>query len=199
GIGTTADATNRLSVNSPAVLFNRETDDVQLKLNKEAAGDTASLLFQTGFSGRAEVGLAGSDALSFKVSEDGAAWTGALRLDAPTGMVSARAFDSVQVVVGFESVVAVETPSAGGMVFISVVSPAFPINTASGVFVYDTGASPALVTLVALSNLENMGTTPLTGTSASPGSVGVAVDSSGSIHIENQIGGGAPRQICLTF
>ena len=55
--------------------------DVQVKLNKEALTDTASILFQTGFSGRAEIGLAGGDGLSLKVSADGAAWNTALSAD----------------------------------------------------------------------------------------------------------------------
>lgn len=53
GIGTSADATNRLSVRSPAALLSAVyaadggSGDTQLKLNKESAGDTASLLLQT--------------------------------------------------------------------------------------------------------------------------------------------------------
>lgn len=68
--GATPDATNVLSANLPAVLFNRETDDVQIKLNKEASGDTASFLFQTNFSGFAEIGLTGDNDFHFKVSPD---------------------------------------------------------------------------------------------------------------------------------
>lgn len=70
GVAADADTTNRLSVTSPAVLFNRETDDIQTKLNKQAAGDTASFLFQTNFSGRAEFGLIGDDDFTIKVSPD---------------------------------------------------------------------------------------------------------------------------------
>lgn len=49
GINAAPDNTNRLSVASPAVLFNHAGSDVQHKLNKNLAGDTASTLFQTGF------------------------------------------------------------------------------------------------------------------------------------------------------
>lgn len=70
GVNADADTTNRLSVTSPAVLFNRGTDDIQVKLNKEAEGDTASFLFQTAFSGRAEFGLIGDDDFTIKVSPD---------------------------------------------------------------------------------------------------------------------------------
>ncbi|WP_088348513.1 MULTISPECIES: DUF2793 domain-containing protein [Rhodomicrobium] len=71
GVNTTADATNKLSVASGAVLFNHIGSGVQVKLNKNAAGDTASFLFQTAFSGRAEIGCLGNDDFSFKTSADG--------------------------------------------------------------------------------------------------------------------------------
>ena len=57
GVNATADTANRLAVASPASLFSHDGDDHRLKINKAAAGDTASVLFQTGFSGRAEFGL----------------------------------------------------------------------------------------------------------------------------------------------
>lgn len=91
GVATTADATNRLSVRAPAVLHTAVyasdggSGDAQFKLNKEAAGDTASLLFQSNFSGRAEIGLVGDDDLHLKVSADGAAWTGALTIGRTNG------------------------------------------------------------------------------------------------------------------
>lgn len=88
GISATADPTNRLVVSSPAVLLNHAGSGHQLKLNKATAGDTASLLFQTGFSGRAEMGTAGADDFSVKVSADGSAWSTALEADAATGEVT---------------------------------------------------------------------------------------------------------------
>ena len=59
GINTTADSTNKLAVASAAILFNHIGTDMQVKINKNAAGNKASFLFQTGFSGRAEFGLLG--------------------------------------------------------------------------------------------------------------------------------------------
>lgn len=85
GIGTTHDGTNRLAVVSPATLFSHAGAGHQVKVNKAAAGDTASLLFQDGWSGRAEMGLAGSDDFSVKVSADGGAWTEALRIARASG------------------------------------------------------------------------------------------------------------------
>ena len=87
GVNATADTTNRLTVSSPAVLFNHAGAGMQAKLNKAAASDTASLLFQTGFSGRAEMGTAGSDAFQIKVSADGSAWRVGLAIDPANGNV----------------------------------------------------------------------------------------------------------------
>lgn len=87
GVSATADATNRLTVSAPATLLNHAGSGHQLKLNKAVAADTASLLFQTGFSGRAEMGTAGTDDFSVKVSPDGSAFFTALEVDADTGEV----------------------------------------------------------------------------------------------------------------
>lgn len=88
GINATADSVNRLSVNAPASLFNHEGQGHQLKLNKATAGDTASVLYQTGFSGRAEFGLTGDDDFHVKVSPDGSTWHEALIINGNTGAVS---------------------------------------------------------------------------------------------------------------
>jgi hypothetical protein len=91
GIGTAADATNRLSVRAAATLLSHEGAGHQLKVNKAGAADTAALLFQSAWTGHAEIGLAGDTDFSIKVSPDGAAWTEALRLDAATGRASGAA------------------------------------------------------------------------------------------------------------
>jgi hypothetical protein len=88
GVNTAADATNRFAVKSPASLFDEEAGDHRIKINKASAGDTASLVFQSGYSGRAEFGLAGDDDWHVKVSADGAVWTDALKIDRATGRVS---------------------------------------------------------------------------------------------------------------
>ncbi len=87
--GASADATNRLSINAPASLFNHAGAGHQVKVNKAAATDTGSFLFQTGFSGRAEFGLTGSDDFQIKVSPDGATWFNALQLERTSGRVRA--------------------------------------------------------------------------------------------------------------
>ena len=58
------------------------------KVNKAMAAGTAGLLFQTGFSGRAEMGTAGDDAFHIKVSADGTTWRQAIVVDRTTGAVS---------------------------------------------------------------------------------------------------------------
>lgn len=88
GINASHDATNRLSVAADATLLNHAGTGHQLKLNKAAPGDTASLLFQTGFAGRAEMGTAGSDAFVIKVSADGASWHDGAVFDPVSGAVS---------------------------------------------------------------------------------------------------------------
>lgn len=88
GVNAIADTTNRLSVASPATLLNHEGAGHQLKVNKAAAANTASVLFQTGFSGRAEFGLTGDDNWHVKVSADGTAFKEALVADRSTGKIA---------------------------------------------------------------------------------------------------------------
>ena len=88
GVNTTADTTNRLSVQAAASLFSNVGAGHQLKVNKAAVGDTASLLFQTGFSGRAEMGLAGADDFSLKVSAAGSVFNTAMTVASASGIVS---------------------------------------------------------------------------------------------------------------
>ena len=97
GINATADSANRLSVNSANTLFNHEGSDHRLKINKASATDTASFLFQDGFSGRAEMGLTGDDDFHFKVSADGASWSEAMVINEATGRVSFPATPSAAI------------------------------------------------------------------------------------------------------
>jgi Protein of unknown function (DUF2793) len=87
GINATADVTNKLTVSSDATLFNHAGAGHQIKLNKNAATDTASFLFQTGFSGRAEIGTTGDDSFHLKVSNDGSSFTEAFVVDGASGRV----------------------------------------------------------------------------------------------------------------
>ncbi|SMQ85722.1 Chaperone of endosialidase [Devosia lucknowensis] len=88
GINASADSTNRLSVSAPATLFSHAGAGHQLKLNKAANGDTASLLFQSNWSGRAEMGLIGDSNWRIKVSPDGSSWTDAIVFEATTSLTT---------------------------------------------------------------------------------------------------------------
>ncbi len=88
GVGATPDATNRLAVAAAASLFNNAGAGHQIKVNKQAATDTASLLFQTNWTGFAEMGLNGGNNFSVKVADDGGAWREALRVERATGNVA---------------------------------------------------------------------------------------------------------------
>ena len=59
-----------------------------MKINKNTASDTAALLFQTGYSGRAEIGLISNDDFQFKTSIDGSQFNQALHIQASSGIVT---------------------------------------------------------------------------------------------------------------
>jgi hypothetical protein len=88
GINATADGPNRLALAGDASLFNHEGAGHQVKINKAAATDTASILYQTGFSGRAEFGLTGDDDFHLKVSGDGETFIEAMVVQSATGVAS---------------------------------------------------------------------------------------------------------------
>jgi Protein of unknown function (DUF2793) len=90
GVNATADATNKLAVNSSAALFNNIGAGVQIKVNKNVAADSASFLFQTGFSGRAEIGTSGDDDFHFKVSANGSAYFESLWIAGASGLVTVK-------------------------------------------------------------------------------------------------------------
>ena len=93
GINSTADSTERFTVKADQVFFSHDDvtpgdGNICVKANKEAAANSATLLFQDGWSGRAELGLAGDDDFRIKVSADGSAWADAIVIDRATGAVS---------------------------------------------------------------------------------------------------------------
>jgi hypothetical protein len=88
GLGwATADAFNRFSINTPAMLFNHAGGGIEATFNKNAPADDAAFAFKTGFSARALIGLLGNDDFSFKVSPDGSAYFDAIRIDRASGRV----------------------------------------------------------------------------------------------------------------
>ena len=93
GIGTIADAANPFAAKLNKALWTAKTaaeggdGALRYTLNKETAADVLSLLMQTGYSGRAEIGLVGDDHLTVKVSADGASWADAIIVDKSDGSV----------------------------------------------------------------------------------------------------------------
>lgn len=91
GVGTAPDAVNRFAAKLNTALWTALTQgeggtgDLRYTLNKEAAGNVLSLLLQSGWSGRAELGLIGDDDVALRVSPDGASWIDALRVERATG------------------------------------------------------------------------------------------------------------------
>ena len=85
--GAVADAYNRLSINTPAVLLNNAGAGIEATVNKNGPGNDAAVAFKTGFSARALIGLLGSDVFSFKVSPVGSAYFDAILIDRTSGRV----------------------------------------------------------------------------------------------------------------
>jgi Protein of unknown function (DUF2793) len=88
--GATADSTNRLSINSPAALFNNAGTSIALTLNKNALANDASFTFQTAFSSRALFGLLGDDHFTIKTTPNGSTYK--------TGLIVSKDTAAVQLV-----------------------------------------------------------------------------------------------------
>ncbi|WBT05547.1 DUF2793 domain-containing protein [Brevundimonas vesicularis] len=94
GLGTSADEANPLAAKINAALFTARGEeeggdgDLRLTLNKATAGDVLSLLFQSGYAARAELGLIGDDDLSLKVCDDAGTWRSVWRVDRATGRIA---------------------------------------------------------------------------------------------------------------
>ncbi|MEM7741299.1 MAG: DUF2793 domain-containing protein, partial [Pseudomonadota bacterium] len=93
GVNASPDSTNKLTVKSDAVLISHDdvtpgSGDARLVINKSASAQTASLVFQTAFSGKAEFGLTGSDNVAIKVADDSGVFRDAIVIDRQTGAVS---------------------------------------------------------------------------------------------------------------
>lgn len=85
GVNTDADASNRLAVNSDNVLFNNNGGSSNMKVNKNASGNDASVTLQDAFSTKALFGLLGNDDFTLKV---GSSFITAMIADETTGKVA---------------------------------------------------------------------------------------------------------------
>ena len=150
GIGTTADATNPFSAKLNKALWTAKMaaeggdGDLRYTMNKEAAADIVSLLLQTGFSGRVEIGLIGDDDFLIKVSPDGSAWVEAVRIDKDDGAILLAANLTMSVPGGGNAVLTAESENfANNQVILASANanaPAYNTFKARG-----TLASPTVV------------------------------------------------------
>lgn len=194
GVGTSADAVNKLSVSAEATLLNNAGAGHQLKLNKSAVGDTASLLFQTGFSGRAEMGTAGEDNFAIKVSADGGTFNTALRAEAGTGAVqfpSGQAFFE-DVFIADDSVWSVTIPWSDPARILMWLSA--EIDTRNFLFAITgtlAGAANFGEIFASTAGGLNYETGPLTGTTGTDGALSISIDVTGAaptLFLENRLG-----------
>lgn len=115
GLATTADAANPFSAKLNGALWTALTaveggsGDLRVTLNKETAAGVLSFLLQSGFSGRAELGLLGTDDLTLKVSPDGTAWRDALTVDRATGIVDQPQCPRFKAYTNYDNYVALTT------------------------------------------------------------------------------------------
>lgn len=196
GINAVADATNRLAVAADATLLTHAGGGHQLKLNKAAPGQTASLMYQTGFSGRAEMGLAGNDDFSVKVSADGTAWKQGLRVEAATGLTLAHGLMSQRIVLNDNAAATIVPPGNGGFLMIMITDANVALASHAAILAYDTGNTPALVSLARAANFNVAGDSVLTGTTGPTNSSSLSAQS-GTLMLENRSGN--QRSYSLTF
>lgn len=91
GINAEGDATNRLTVKSDAELLSHDditpgSGDARKIINKLGSTNSASVIFQTGFEPKAEIGLTGTDDLHVKVF-DGTDWHDSAIIDRTTAHI----------------------------------------------------------------------------------------------------------------
>ncbi|MFN4295742.1 MAG: DUF2793 domain-containing protein [Brevundimonas sp.] len=123
GVGTASDETNAFAARLDSALWTARsegeggTGDLRYVLNKEGGAKVLSLLFQSGWSGRAEIGLVGDDDLVLKMSPDGEAWREALRVDRQTGRLAFPVMDALLRPATQEVLTTFETPPARARTF----------------------------------------------------------------------------------
>lgn len=201
GVNANADDTNRLSVNAPSVLFNRETDDINLTLNKDATADDARITFQKGFSTRALLGLLGDDNFKLQASNGTSFFDSIIagssngQVDFPSGFLSPSNIlqklnfqytpGNVDDNVALE--VEVGTLFGGVILIIGNVSSA-----GIGLFYLRTAATVNIEEIFQIGSVINIvsGDGSLSGTTGSDGKLNIRADSSltRSIWLENRTG-----------
>ena len=185
GIHAEPDNSNRLAVASDSALFTHDGTDHRLKVNRAGSADTASVLFQTDFTGAAEFGLSGAAGFALRTSPDGSAWQ--TRLDCPDDSVGIRtaALRAGTFSLESDSVESIAVPETSGIFLIWNYNGTFPNVNHSAIFVFDAGPTPALVPVFVGSAALSYDTTVLTGTTGGVNQTNIAVQAD-EILVENR-------------
>lgn len=194
GINTEADSFNRLSVKSDSVLFSHDdvsgggSGDHRMVVNKSDSDRTASLLFQTAFSGRAELGVGAGDTVRLRSSSDGVTWRTHMEASPDEVGVTTDRLRSGTIIIGDDDMVALPTPAPGGLVAVTVVDlGGFPQPAFSALLAYDSGPSPQLISLAKLSGIGLLTSVALTGQTGHDGKTNMSAHD-GHLEIENRTG-----------
>ncbi|MDK3020753.1 DUF2793 domain-containing protein [Pseudodonghicola flavimaris] len=195
GIGTDHDPVNRLAVKAAATLLSHAGAGHQLKINKAAAGDTASLLFQSGWTGHAELGLAGGTDWSLKVSPDGSSWIEALSVAAASGRLRVPALTVGGAGIGGAGIGLADGAAAQidpgpptGFALLSARPDGGPAGTDLGALVHFACASPPAIQPLYAGALTETTTGALTGSSGPAGRLILSAAADGQLYVENRSG-----------
>jgi len=184
GIGATASQQTPFIVAGAQSLFDGN-DSHRVTINKATPSETASVIFQTGYSGRAELGLTGNDLLSFKVTPDGQNWSQGPQIDTDGSFIS-PAFRTGEIEVSRDAISELTLPKTHGIITFMLKWGVYPQATHSGIFAFDIASSPLLVTLGIGPKTTNQNTKKLTGTTGPDNFLNVAVQQ-GKFIFENRI------------
>lgn len=203
GINTGADDINRLAVKSEAILLshsaaNGTEGDCRLAINKSAPQATSGVVFQDDYSGRAEIGLLGDDALSLKVSDDGFTWHTGIALNGQNGAVSFPSGfqDPTQILKNlgvYHEFLAVPDQSSvtidlGKDQFGSLLM-VYTNHLSSGKgIIYCRAAQGPQIEAIATAGPLGLSTGSLTGATGTAGQINVSCDDNGQYFIENRTG-----------
>ncbi|RMH48628.1 MAG: DUF2793 domain-containing protein [Alphaproteobacteria bacterium] len=190
-LATTADASNHFSAKLNGALWTAlissegGSGDLRVTLNKETAASVLSFLLQSGFSGRAELGLLGSDDLTLKVTPDGIAWRDALTVGRATGIVDQPHLPRFKAYTNYDNFVALTTWKKTGINTVEAndqgaFDPATNLFTAPVTGTYLFGAS-LLFKVNASTSARMRGRLVLNGTTEIRGSFGEVSSSHQSI------------------
>lgn len=196
GVNATADATNKFAVSSAATLFNHVGNGHQQKINKNASGDTASQLFQTGFSGRGEWGLIGNDHMGLRTSPNGSIFNDAMLASKDDGHMSfPNGIYNGTNTIADDAALAIAVPDGmfnSGVVIIHRYDTAgnAPDLSYSAVLFFDAGTSAAVASIYT-GTTTTLTTGILAGTTGADARVTISAHSNGNIYIENRSGSSA--------